>query len=449
MSNATHEHVMTIADQDMANELKNEFLDLCLKHKANALVALAAARCAAECFESIISEQGGEVFTVSSSERRCGECGRPSYLPGDAAEASKMIRDLLEGEALTAIEPYLEDLERLAGKCVFPATSASPDLISRDAAMRAVCARCANPQRYEPAQPIEGSERLFHFQIADGWNAGQCDAQAIKELPGAATGAGEGECPSVDGLRLSNLPRVKKVPVASTWSCPTCNRQNVYREGVVSDPQNKCGACGQQVIIGAIRSTDTASPVPVAEGESPKLLGDAPLCPACKTAMRYEPDEPQSYEQPGQPAVWFCECGETLPVSLEFAPATAPVVEAPDIAGLYGVGGQVYTFIDSMLAKLQMQEQWGMAKRARELKEAIVAHDKEVDRITREVNAECRAEIASTATPSEPAATAAREIVTAWLWQTSESDQQRARVDIERRLKSIFAPVEATGEGVE
>jgi hypothetical protein len=62
---------------------------------------------------------------VSSSERRCGECGMPSYLTGDAAEASKMIRDLLEGEALTAIEPYLEDLERAAEACVFPAPGAS------------------------------------------------------------------------------------------------------------------------------------------------------------------------------------------------------------------------------------------------------------------------------------------------------------------------------------
>lgn len=45
----------------------------------------------------------------------------------------------------------------------------------------------------------------------------------------------------------------------------------------------------------------------------------------------------------------------------------------------------------------------------------------------------------STATPDNPAATAAREIVAAWLWQTSEGDQQRARIDIERRLRSIFA----------
>lgn len=51
-------------------------------------------------------------------------------------------------------------------------------------------------------------------------------------------------------------PRVKKVPMTSTWSCPDCNYQNVYREGIVSDPQNRCGACGKEVTVGAIRSTD-------------------------------------------------------------------------------------------------------------------------------------------------------------------------------------------------
>src|SRR5690348_13050360 len=60
------------------------------------------------------------------------------------------------------------------------------DLISRKAAVAAVCSRCANPDRYGPAVPIEGSQRLFHFQIADNWNAGQCSAQAIKQIP--ATG---------------------------------------------------------------------------------------------------------------------------------------------------------------------------------------------------------------------------------------------------------------------
>jgi hypothetical protein len=60
------------------------------------------------------------------------------------------------------------------------------DLVSRKAAMAAMCSRCANPDRYGPAVPIEGSRRLFHFQIADNWNAGQCNAQAIKQLPTTA-----------------------------------------------------------------------------------------------------------------------------------------------------------------------------------------------------------------------------------------------------------------------
>lgn len=76
MSNdGTHEHVMTAADQDAATIIKNAIMDLCLRQTKSALVALAAARCAAECFEEIINEQGGEIFTVSSSERRCGESG--------------------------------------------------------------------------------------------------------------------------------------------------------------------------------------------------------------------------------------------------------------------------------------------------------------------------------------------------------------------------------------
>lgn len=62
----SHEHVMSTADQERAHSLKNEFLDLCLNRKVSTLVALSAARCAAECFESIINEQGGEVFTAHS-----------------------------------------------------------------------------------------------------------------------------------------------------------------------------------------------------------------------------------------------------------------------------------------------------------------------------------------------------------------------------------------------
>lgn len=58
-------HVMTNSDQEKADAVKNEILDLCLHRKVNALVALSAVRCAAECFEEIIREQGGEVFTVN------------------------------------------------------------------------------------------------------------------------------------------------------------------------------------------------------------------------------------------------------------------------------------------------------------------------------------------------------------------------------------------------
>lgn len=56
---------MTTADHEQAHEIKNAILDLCLQRGANALIALSAARCAVECFESMINERGGEVVTIS------------------------------------------------------------------------------------------------------------------------------------------------------------------------------------------------------------------------------------------------------------------------------------------------------------------------------------------------------------------------------------------------
>lgn len=46
------------------------------------------------------------------------------------------------------------------------------------------------------------------------------------------------------------LLRVKLVPLKSTWTCPKCQRQNIYTEGVVSRPQNICLNCGMKVQIG-------------------------------------------------------------------------------------------------------------------------------------------------------------------------------------------------------
>lgn len=65
-----------------------------------------------------------------------------------------------------------------------PVVDAS-DLISRAAAKAAMCNMCANQDRYKPAEPLEGSMRLFHFQRSDNWNAGQCVAQAIDSVPAA------------------------------------------------------------------------------------------------------------------------------------------------------------------------------------------------------------------------------------------------------------------------
>lgn len=49
------------------------------------------------------------------------------------------------------------------------------------------------------------------------------------------------------------LPQVKLIPVSSTWTCPTCRRQNAYAEGILH-PQNICGQCGTKVQIGVTRA---------------------------------------------------------------------------------------------------------------------------------------------------------------------------------------------------
>jgi hypothetical protein len=49
----------------------------------------------------------------------------------------------------------------------------------------------------------------------------------------------------------TELPQVKLIPLKTTWTCPRCGFQNIYTEGIVSDPQNECGNCAQQVTIGA------------------------------------------------------------------------------------------------------------------------------------------------------------------------------------------------------
>lgn len=118
-----HEHVMTVKDQDVADELKNEFLDLCLKRKANALVALSAARCAAECFESIINEQCGEVFTVptapTETSARCGECGSCHH-SGPLNEEGRCMVDI---SAYVDPEGPFHGMKECYCKCVFPAST--------------------------------------------------------------------------------------------------------------------------------------------------------------------------------------------------------------------------------------------------------------------------------------------------------------------------------------
>lgn len=74
----------------------------------------------------------------------------------------------------------------------------------------------------------------------------------------------------------------------------------------------------------------------------------------------------------------------------------------------------VYTFIHQMRADLMQDEnQPGMARRAQELLDLITAHDMEVERIAREVTADCKAELAAATLPSTLTQAAATQITTA------------------------------------
>jgi hypothetical protein len=74
----------------------------------------------------------------------------------------------------------------------------------------------------------------------------------------------------------------------------------------------------------------------------------------------------------------------------------------PVTDGLYGVGGQVYTFIHQIRNDLLMSEQGGMARRAQELLDAIHQHDKEVEAVSRRLTAECKAELDAEAAAPAP-----------------------------------------------
>lgn len=54
-------------------------------------------------------------------------------------------------------------------------------VISRDKAVSAVCYMCARPDYYGPPVKIEGSVRLWHYQLSDGWLHGECLARPINE----------------------------------------------------------------------------------------------------------------------------------------------------------------------------------------------------------------------------------------------------------------------------
>lgn len=115
------------------------------------------------------------------------------------------------------------------------------------------------------------------------------------------------------------------------------------------------------------------------------------------------PDSPERHEYSpfnanrdnGRCYQWLSELGAICGQS-ESAPVHAqgetPAKPADDLSGLYGVGGEVYTFIHQMRNDLMMQEPPPrMYLRAQELLDKIRRHDAEVEAIARRVMEECKA----------------------------------------------------------
>lgn len=145
------------------------------------------------CVDYEVDPNTGEVFTVTKCAQPVDVAGVLERIWIDAIDC----RDDRASGVYYAGRPSIASIEYVRAT---QSATAPSDLITRDAAMRAICSRCANPDRYSPPVPVEGSQRLFHFQIADNWNAGQCDAQAIKELSSLTT------CDAVQHARAIRLP---------------------------------------------------------------------------------------------------------------------------------------------------------------------------------------------------------------------------------------------------
>lgn len=105
------------------------------------------------------------------------------------------------------------------------------------------------------------------------------------------------------------------------------------------------------------------------------------------------------------------------------ARSSATAAPKDDLGGLYGVGGELYTFVHQARNDYQGQQQWSMAKRASELLDKIARHDAEVETIARRITEECKCEFA------EPVTTTAAGSDGAWReWFDRMGDKASADV---------------------
>ena len=128
--------------------------------------------------------------------------------------------------------------------------------------------------------------------------------------------------------------------------------------GLQSDPIKRA-AEAKQLLEGLIASKPSTRPAVAGPTEEVETLDDDTAA-AFDEFLRTDPSAQEAMR---------------LQWAVRMEKDAGPTSATPDTEELYGVGGALYTFIDTMLPDLQMREQWGMAQRARELKAKIAEED--------------------------------------------------------------------------
>jgi len=267
-------------------------------------------------------EEEFEFVRFEPNQPQCGQCGRPFYLIGSTAEASKFIREMLEGEALTAIEPYLEDLERAASLVHRPPVSercgecGHHGFVDREGICRAFVKW--NNDAGERGIDLCGHKCVVPATGAD-YHEGFDDAAAVARTLNnvATTGTGTGERGEVlhwrfragveetmCGLSVHSGAGAALLPEAAT--CPECKAAFVgYKLG---------------------RADAATPPAAAAEGEGHH-------CPHCGRRMRSEFDE--------DVGIWYecdnCDYREmksSAPTAATAEDAAQDEIDSPLLAGL-------------------------------------------------------------------------------------------------------------------